>query len=149
MKRFDRKRLRYIRAILRRGPTEAGYAYFRARRRRRNAGDDEPRLLPSDRLVLSAGFAVSAEEVEANALADPDSAPETEEEIAAAWGAEYVQQVRSRLSLTQAEFSERFHVPLGTLRDWERGASVPDTSARTLLRVIAREPEAVLRALAS
>jgi len=67
VKRLDRKRLRYIRAILRRGPTEAGYAYFRARRRRRNAGDDEPRLLPSDRLVLSAGFAVSAEEVEANA----------------------------------------------------------------------------------
>ncbi len=92
--------------------------------------------------------AMSDEEVEANALADPDSAPETEEEIAAAWGAEYVQQVRSRLSLTQAEFSERFHIPLGTLRDWERGASVPDTSARTLLRVIAREPEAVWRALA-
>ncbi|MBA2246783.1 MAG: transcriptional regulator [Chloroflexia bacterium] len=91
---------------------------------------------------------MSDEEVEANALADPDSAPETEEEIAAAWGAEYVQQVRSRLSLTQAEFSERFHIPLGTLRDWERGASVPDTSARTLLRVIAREPEAVWRALA-
>ncbi len=93
--------------------------------------------------------AMTEEEVEANALADPDSAPETPEELAVAWGVEYVQQIRSRLSLTQAEFSDRFHIPLGTLRDWERGVSVPDTSARTLLRVIAREPEAVLRALAS
>ncbi len=92
---------------------------------------------------------MTEEEVEANALADPDSAPETPEELAVAWGVEYVQQIRSRLSLTQAEFSDRFHIPLGTLRDWERGVSVPDTSARTLLRVIAREPEAVLRALAS
>jgi putative transcriptional regulator len=50
--------------------------------------------------------------------------------------------------MTQAEFAERFCIPLGTLHDWERGASIPDASARTLLRVIAREPEAVLRALA-
>ncbi len=93
--------------------------------------------------------ALTDHEVECNPLGDPDSAPETHEELAAAWGAEYFQQIRSTLSLTQADFSERFHIPLGTLRDWERGVSVPDTSARTLLRVIAREPEAVLRALAS
>jgi putative transcriptional regulator len=93
--------------------------------------------------------AMTEEEIEANALADPDSAPETEEEIAAMWGGEYLKGVRSRLNLTQEQFSSQFGIPLGTLRDWERGASVPDASARTLLRVIAREPEAVLRALAS
>jgi hypothetical protein len=67
LKRIDRKRVAYIRAILRRGPTEAGYAFFRALRRRRNVADDEPHLLPSDRLVLSDGFEVSAEDIEANA----------------------------------------------------------------------------------
>ncbi len=93
--------------------------------------------------------AMTEEEIEANALADPDSAPETEEEIAAAWGEHYLREARGKLHMTQAQFSASFHIPLGTLRDWERGASVPDASARTLLRVIAREPEAVLRALAS
>ncbi len=93
--------------------------------------------------------AMTEEEIEATALADLDSAPETEEEIARAWGVEFLQQTRANLKLTQAEFSEKFRIPLGTLRDWERGASVPDASARTLLRVIAREPEAVERALAS
>lgn len=67
MIRLDRNRLRYMRAILRQGPTEAGYAYLRARRRRRNLADDDLQLLPSDRLVLSPGFEVSAEDIEANA----------------------------------------------------------------------------------
>ena len=93
--------------------------------------------------------AMTEEEVEANAFADPDGAPETEAEIAALWGPSFLRETRANLKLTQAEFSESFQIPLGTLRDWERGASVPDASARTLLRVIAREPEAVLRALAS
>jgi len=93
--------------------------------------------------------AMTEEEVEANALADPDSAPETEQEIAAAWGEQYLRETRAKLHMTQAQFSAKFHIPLGTLRDWERGASVPDASARTLLRVIAKDPEAVIRALAS
>lgn len=90
---------------------------------------------------------MTEEEIEANALADPDSAPETEEEIAAAWGEQYLRETRAKLHMTQAQFSAKFHIPLGTLRDWERGASVPDASARTLLRVIANDPEAVIRAL--
>jgi len=39
-------------------------------------------------------------------------------------------------------------VPLGTPRDWERGARRPTGAARTLPRVIDKEPEAVPRALA-
>jgi putative transcriptional regulator len=93
--------------------------------------------------------AMTEEEIEANALADPDSAPETEEEIAALWGGDYLKGLRSRLDMTQEQFSQRFRIPLGTLRDWEQGVSSPNQTARTLLRVIAREPEAVLRALAS
>jgi hypothetical protein len=42
------KRSRHIRTTLRRGPTEAGYAFFRARRRRRNIADEEPELRAAD-----------------------------------------------------------------------------------------------------
>jgi putative transcriptional regulator len=35
------------------------------------------------------------------------------------------------------------------LRDWEQGAAVPDQSTRAYLTVIARDPEAVRKALSS
>jgi putative transcriptional regulator len=60
-----------------------------------------------------------------------------------------VKLIRRALGLTQEEFSGRFHIPLGTLRDWEQGAVVPDQSARAYLTVIAHDPEAVSKALAS
>jgi putative transcriptional regulator len=56
--------------------------------------------------------------------------------------------IRERLKLTQEQFAERFEIPLGTLRDWEQGVCYPDRAARTLLRVIEQDPEAVVNALA-
>jgi putative transcriptional regulator len=56
--------------------------------------------------------------------------------------------LRRALGLTQEEFAIRFHIPIGTLRDWEQGRSVLDQPARAYLRVIARDPEGVRRALA-
>ena len=55
--------------------------------------------------------------------------------------------IRRALKLSQEEFAARFHIPPGTLRDWEQGRSEPDAAARAYLRVIAREPEVVPRAL--
>ena len=66
MTRLNRKRLRYVAGILRQGPTEAGYAYFRARRRRRNVADEDA-LSESDRLVLSGEVDVEPPDLEANA----------------------------------------------------------------------------------
>jgi putative transcriptional regulator len=43
----------------------------------------------------------------------------------------------------------RFHIPLGTLRDWEQRASEPDEAARAYPTVIARDPVAVAKALGS
>lgn len=57
--------------------------------------------------------------------------------------------IRRALGLSQEEFSARFRIPLGTLRDWEQGRSVPDKAAQAYLCVIAKEPEAVWRALSS
>jgi putative transcriptional regulator len=51
--------------------------------------------------------------------------------------------------LTQEQFAARFHLPLGTVRDWEQGAHRPDKAAQVLLMVIARNPDAVARALES
>ena len=65
--RFNRVRLQHIYRTLRMGPTEAGYAYFRARRRRRNIADDEPLLSESDQLALSGAFDIDDQAVEDNA----------------------------------------------------------------------------------
>jgi putative transcriptional regulator len=54
--------------------------------------------------------------------------------------------LRRALGLTQEEFSNRYQIPLGTLRDWEQGRSAPDQPARAYLRVIAAEPIATARA---
>jgi putative transcriptional regulator len=60
-----------------------------------------------------------------------------------------VQSIRKRLGLSQAEFSARFGIPPGTLRDWEQGRRTPEGPARVLLKVIENDPKAVERALAA
>jgi len=56
--------------------------------------------------------------------------------------------IRTRLGLSQGEFAVRFGFKLDALQNWEQGRRRPDGAARAFLRVIDREPEAVLRALA-
>jgi putative transcriptional regulator len=51
--------------------------------------------------------------------------------------------IRRALELTQEEFAGRYHIPLGTLRDWEQGRAVPDQPARAYLTLIARDPARV------
>lgn len=87
--------------------------------------------------------AMTDEEAEANALGDPDSFP-AQNAIPAARS----RVIRTRLGLTQEEFAARYHIPLGTLRDWEQHRSEPDQAAQAYLKVIAKEPEMVARALA-
>ena len=92
--------------------------------------------------------AMTEEEIEANALSDPDNPPLTAEELARMRPFPHPRRIRERLKLTQEEFATRFEIPLGTLRDWEQGVSYPDSAARTLLRVIDKDPAAVVNALA-
>ena len=91
--------------------------------------------------------AMTEEEIEANALADPDNPPLTPDELARMRPVPNPRQIRQRLRMTQEQFAARFGVPLGTLRDWEQGVRQPDSAARTLLRVIDKNPEAVIQAL--
>ena len=55
--------------------------------------------------------------------------------------------IRRALGLSQEEFGARFHIPLGTLRDWEQGRKEPEAAARAYLVVIGRRPEVVSAAL--
>jgi len=59
----------------------------------------------------------------------------------------YVKAVRERTGLTQEEFAATFAISLGALRHWERGDRKPRGTALVLLNVIARDPDAVLRAV--
>jgi putative transcriptional regulator len=87
-------------------------------------------------------------EIVAAADADPDARPMTPEEWAKARRVPRVRTLRRALGLSQEEFAERYHIPLGTLRDWEQGRTEPDQPARAYLKVIATNPEEVSRALA-
>jgi putative transcriptional regulator len=91
--------------------------------------------------------AMSKEERHRAALSDADAPPATEAQLARARRVPTVRALRQKLKLTQEEFAARFHLPLGTVRDWEQGAHRPDKAAQVLLMVIARDPDAVARAL--
>ncbi len=91
--------------------------------------------------------AMTEEEVEANALADEDNPPISDEELARMRPVPNPRLIRKRMHLTQEEFSVKFQRPLGTIRDWEQGKKFPDSAAKALLRVIDANPEAVIQAL--
>lgn len=91
--------------------------------------------------------AMTAEERRAAALADPDAQPLAEADMDRMTQTPRLKIIRRALGLTQEAFSARFQIPLGTLRDWEQGATQPDQTARAYLRAIAGNAEAVRQAL--
>ena len=68
---------------------------------------------------------MTEEEIKAAAVADPDARPMTADELRKARRAPRTKSLRRILGLTQQEFASRYHIPLGTLRDWEQGAQNP------------------------
>jgi putative transcriptional regulator len=92
---------------------------------------------------------MSEEQILAAALSDPDAKPFSGAQLARMKHTPRTKLIRRALGLTQEEFAARFRIALGTLRDWEQGASEPDQAARAYLTVIAHNPEAVAEALNS
>jgi putative transcriptional regulator len=90
---------------------------------------------------------LSEADIEAAAAHDPDNPPLTPEREARLKPVPRVKTLRRSLGLTQEEFSARYHIPLGTLRDWEQGRSQPDKPAQAFLSVIARAPKEVAELL--
>ena len=55
-----------------------------------------------------------------------------------------VRAVRRGYRLSQSKFAALMGISAGTLRNWEQGRRKPEGSARILLRIVAKHPEAVL-----
>jgi putative transcriptional regulator len=90
---------------------------------------------------------MSAEEIEKAAWSDPDAQPLTPADLRGMKRVPQVKVIRRALELTQEEFAARYHIPIGTLRDWEQGRAEPDQPTRAYLTLIARDPDHVDRTL--
>jgi putative transcriptional regulator len=96
------------------------------------------------------------EDITRQAAEDHDTAPVfTAAEILAAGRritadeVEDVRALRTRFGLSQEAFAARFGFSVDAIRQYESRRRVPAGPVRTLLRVIAHEPDAVTRALAA
>jgi len=92
--------------------------------------------------------AMTTEDIEAAALADPDNPPLTPEELARMTSARKVRDARRSTGLSQAQFARVFRINHARLRDLERGRSKADSALTAYLKVIATAPDTVIAALA-
>jgi putative transcriptional regulator len=80
--------------------------------------------------------------------ADAEDFDVTAEALDRGQRARLIRRTRTGLGLSQAEFASRFRVPVGTLRDWEQARATAPDFAIAYVRVIARHPEMVAKAVA-
>src|SRR5258708_39756503 len=90
---------------------------------------------------------MTSEAIERAARADRGAQPLTPDDIKRIRRTPQAKIIRRALELTQEEFAARYHIPLGTLRDWEQGRAEPDQPTRAYLTRIARDPDRVYRTL--
>jgi putative transcriptional regulator len=90
---------------------------------------------------------MTSEAVERAARADRDAQPLADADLRRMRRTPRAKIIRRALDLTQEEFAARYHIPLGTLRDWEQGRAEPDQPTRAYLTLIARDPGHVDRTL--
>jgi len=120
------------------------YGEKRFRHCRNGGGASSPRkTTTSDKMLRP----MTPEAIEAAARADPDAQPLSEADLKRMKRTPQAKVIRRSLDLTQEEFADRYHIPLGTLRDWEQGRAEPDQPARAYLTLIARDPDRVNRIL--
>jgi putative transcriptional regulator len=109
-------------------------------------GSTQPSVGKTDWARLNA---MTEEEIMTAALSDPDAQPLTEEQLSRMKRTPRTKIIRRVLHLSQEEFALRYHIPIGTLRDWELGRCEPDPIAKAYLHVIAYNPDGVVAALNS
>ena len=63
--------------------------------------------------------------------------------------ADDVRSIRNRLGKSQSEFALMIGVSVSTLQNWEQGRRQPEGPARALLKVAAKNPDAVAQALSA
>lgn len=94
----------------------------------------------------SALDAMTDEEVEAAAAADPEFPPLPAGRKMHPMAKS--KRFRIKHAVSQEQFAERYHIPLETLRSWERYETRPDAVADAFLDAIVADPEGVAKALA-
>ena len=87
------------------------------------------------------------DELTAAAEDDPDNLPLDDRTLSRLRRPTDVKAIRKGLKLTQQQFAQEFGLELRTVQDWEQGRVLPTGAARTLLRIIERDPDAVRQAL--
>ncbi len=90
---------------------------------------------------------MTRKQIEVAANRDRDNRPLSPADLGRMKRTPQVKIIRRALGISQEDFAARYHIPIGTLRDWEQGRAAPDQAARAYLTVIARDPEAVRKAL--
>ncbi len=71
---------------------------------------------------------------------DPD-AEVREEDIISPW------YIRKRLGMSQQQFADTLGIPVATLQNWEQNRVMMEPATIALMRILAHEPKAALRAL--
>jgi putative transcriptional regulator len=89
---------------------------------------------------------MTEEEIYAAALSDPDAQPLTEADLARMKRVSRAKTIRRVLQLTQEEFAARYHIPLGTLRDW-KGALNLTRQHKRISKLLPPRSEAIYQAL--
>ncbi|NBC23669.1 MAG: type II toxin-antitoxin system MqsA family antitoxin [Gammaproteobacteria bacterium] len=64
------------------------------------------------------------------------------------FGPHEIKQIRTKLKMSQREFSDRFGIPIETIRHWEQGRRQPDRAAMAFYQVLEKQPKAALEAFA-
>lgn len=100
-----------------------------------------------DRLIRSMGQALEIAKgkmAPSRAYDLPLTAKQAAVAEAPAYGASEVVAIRTKLRLSQTVFAQALNVSPGTVRSWEQGEKPPAGSARRLLQIVDRSPEAIL-----
>jgi len=79
---------------------------------------------------------------------DPEDFDVSQEAMDRGQRARLIRKTRTGLGLSQAEFAARFHVPVGTLRDWEQARATAPDFAVAYVQVIGQHPDIVAQAVA-
>ena len=60
-----------------------------------------------------------------------------------------VKAIREKTGMSQQHFCATFGISIGTLRHWEQGLRAPRGPARVLLKIVERNPKAVIEAVSA
>jgi putative transcriptional regulator len=87
--------------------------------------------------------ATTEDDIRRHMIEDEESPAEelSERDIISPW------YIRKKLGMSQREFANTLGVPVATLRNWEQNRVAMEPATIALMRILAREPEAALRAL--